>query len=158
MGAERIHELTQRERECLRLVRRDRTSKQIAIALGISPHTVDARLKKAITMLEVSSRYEAAQLLAEHEAGADTPYQPLVSQPPTLVTKPIPVEPLPPERNDTEPRFRIPFLRQGRQTNDLDTVQRLLSIGGLALLILFVFANFANGLDVLQTMTTGLVR
>lgn len=158
MGAERIHELTQRERECLRLVRRDQSSKQIAIALGISPHTVDARLKKAIAVLEVSSRYEAAQLLAEFEAGTLTPYQPLVSQPPSLVPAATTADQMPPERNDIDPRFRVPFLRQGRRINDLEPMQRLVWIGGLALLILFVFANFANGLDVLQTMTTGLVR
>lgn len=158
MGANRINELTQRERECLRLVRRDQSSKQIAITLGISPHTVDARLKKAIALLEVSTRYEAAKLLSDFEESIAEPYQPLVSQPPALETEPRSAFQIPPERSDTRHPIRLPFLRQGRRTNDLDALQRLAWIGGLALLILFIFANFANGLDVLQTMTRGLVR
>jgi len=158
MGADRIHELTQRERECLRLVRRDRSSKQIAITLGISPHTVDARLKKAINVLEVGSRYEAAQLLAELEAGGEASYQPLAYQPQPLAAAAIPADEMPPERIDAPRRFRVPFLRQGRRSNDLDPLQRLIWIAALALLILLAFANFANALDVLQTMTTGLVR
>ncbi|MBP2275790.1 MULTISPECIES: helix-turn-helix domain-containing protein [Sphingomonas] len=158
MGAERIHELTPRERDCLRLVRRDRSSKQIAITLGISHHTVDARLKKAIQLLEVTSRYEAARLLAEFEADTETPYQPLVSQPQPVAVTPISDEQMLPERNEPQPQFRVPFLRQGRRVNDLAPLQRLLWIGALSLLILVAFANFTNALDVLQTMTKGLVR
>lgn len=158
MGTERIEELTQRERECLRLVRRDQSSKQITLALGISPHTVDARLKKAITLLGVSSRYEAAQLLAEHEGREDTYYQPLVYQPSALVSDPISHDPKPHDLNEDRRRFRVPFLRQGRRINDLEPLQRLVWIGALALLILITFANFANALDVMRSIASSISR
>ncbi|WP_164096634.1 helix-turn-helix domain-containing protein, partial [Serratia marcescens] len=59
--------LTARERDCLRLVARGMSSKEIALALGLSPLTVDGYLKEAVRTLGVSSRREAARILAAHE-------------------------------------------------------------------------------------------
>ncbi|MBQ1496734.1 MAG: hypothetical protein IIZ38_00320 [Sphingomonas sp.] len=61
--------------------------------------------------------------------------------------------PLPPKRSEAEPRFRVPFLRQGKQTNDLDPFNRLMWIFGLALLMLIAVANFLNGLGALWRIT-----
>ena len=74
--------LSEGQRECLRRVLVRKNSKEIAIELGISPHTVDQRLRVAIQMLGVSSRFEAARCLAEHESGG--PYQPTLYQSPSL--------------------------------------------------------------------------
>ena len=76
----RIARLTDGQRACLRLVYRHMSSKDIARGLGISPHTVDARLRAAIHLLGVATRTEAALQLAAHEAGAA--YQSPVYQPP----------------------------------------------------------------------------
>lgn len=76
----RIAKLTDGQRACLRLVYRHMSSKDIARGLGISPHTVDARLRAAIHVLGVATRTEAALQLAAHEAGAA--YQSPVYQPP----------------------------------------------------------------------------
>jgi DNA-binding CsgD family transcriptional regulator len=210
MVSDRIHELTQRERECLRLVSRDRSSKQIGLELGISPHTVDVRLKRAIRLLGVTTRFDAARLLAQTEtetgperephatsrtvatvatidaeveaapevrlevgfdaglAGPTSPpgysprypaaYQPLVSQPEALPPAPPGVVEGPRRSDEAGPRWRLPFLRQGRRTNDLTPAQRLFWIFAGAVMILVAFANFANALDVLQSMIRGLVR
>jgi DNA-binding CsgD family transcriptional regulator len=62
-----IGRLTQRERECLRLVAQLMTSKQIALQLGISKHTVDERIESARRRIGARGRYEAARLLAARE-------------------------------------------------------------------------------------------
>lgn len=78
-----ISQLTDGQRDCLRLVYRHMTSKDIARALGVSPHTVDMRLRTAMKTLSVGSRIEAARLLVDAEAGNST-YQPLIYHPSEL--------------------------------------------------------------------------
>lgn len=58
----RVAELTEGQRNCLELVSDHATSKEIALQLGISRHTVDARMRGAMNTLSVSSRREAAML------------------------------------------------------------------------------------------------
>ena len=53
--------LPEHQRVCLRKVLEHKSSKEIAIELGISPHTVDQRLKAAMQTLGVGSRVAAAQ-------------------------------------------------------------------------------------------------
>jgi DNA-binding CsgD family transcriptional regulator len=55
------------QKDCLRLVMRHFSSKEIARQLDISPHTVDKRLKVATATLGVSSRVDAARILTEME-------------------------------------------------------------------------------------------
>jgi DNA-binding CsgD family transcriptional regulator len=63
----RVTLLTDAERDCLRLVFQHMTSKDIARQLGVSPHTVDMRLRQAIRKLEVTNRIEAARALVHTE-------------------------------------------------------------------------------------------
>lgn len=58
---EGLDRLTERERECLRLVDRHMSSKEIARELGLSKHTVDWHLDKARRRLGASDRYDAAR-------------------------------------------------------------------------------------------------
>lgn len=87
MEAERLNKLSEAQRICLRMVFMHMSSKDIARELGISPHTVDQRLKGAIQTLGVESRVEAARMLARHEGGGT--YQPLVYQTPDIAAAPI---------------------------------------------------------------------
>ncbi len=76
--------LTEGQRDCLRLVFNHMKSKDIARVLGVSPHTVDMRLRTAMRTLGVASRIEAARLLVQEESGGEiTPdqYQPLIYHP-----------------------------------------------------------------------------
>lgn len=56
-----LDRLTERERECLRLVDRHMSSKEIARELGLSKHTVDWHLDKARRRLGAVDRYDAAR-------------------------------------------------------------------------------------------------
>lgn len=79
--------LTEGQRDCLRLVYNHMTSKDIARILGVSPHTVDMRLRTAMKTLAVGSRIEAARLLVQDEAGGEVmpdAYQPLIYHPPEI--------------------------------------------------------------------------
>ncbi len=79
--------LTDGQRDCLRLVYQHMTSKDIARVLGVSPHTVDMRLRTAMRALSVMSRIEAARLLVQEEAGGEVlpdVYQPLIYQAPDV--------------------------------------------------------------------------
>jgi ATP/maltotriose-dependent transcriptional regulator MalT len=64
--ADRASELTQREREVLRLVAAGRTNREIAAALFISDHTVGRHLQNIFTKLGVSSRAAATAYAYEH--------------------------------------------------------------------------------------------
>lgn len=64
-----LAQLTDGQRDCLRLVYQHMKSKDIARVLGVSPHTVDMRLRTAMRTLSVGSRIEAARLLVQEEAG-----------------------------------------------------------------------------------------
>lgn len=82
-GVDRAGLLSDGQRDCLRLVYAHLTSKDIARALDISPHTVDMRLRTAMKTLGVASRIEAARALADYER-ADGAYQPLIYQAPDV--------------------------------------------------------------------------
>ena len=60
---ERIDRLTERQKDCLRLVGDGFTSKEIAPKLGISSATVDNHIRAALEILQVASRAEAARVL-----------------------------------------------------------------------------------------------
>ena len=87
IDASNVLALTDAQRDCLRLVYNHMKSKDIARVLGVSPHTVDMRLRTAMRTLNVTSRIEAARLLVQEESGGETTpdmYQPLIYQAPDV--------------------------------------------------------------------------
>ncbi len=74
-----VSQLSDGQRDCLRLVYAHMTSKDIARALNVSPHTVDMRLRTAMKTLGVASRIDAARALVDAEG-----YQPLIYQAPEI--------------------------------------------------------------------------
>jgi DNA-binding CsgD family transcriptional regulator len=68
--------LTPKERECLRLVAQQRSSKEIARELGISKASVDTYCNRARAKLGVSSRRAAAQLVLQLESADAAPAPP----------------------------------------------------------------------------------
>jgi DNA-binding CsgD family transcriptional regulator len=97
-----IGRLSEGQRQCLRLVHEHKTSKEIALILGISRFTVDQRIERACRSLGVEGRGKAALLLAEHERGVpperlvydslDIADGPEVEAPPGSPIGPRPVE------------------------------------------------------------------
>jgi len=75
---ERVARLSAGQLDCLRLVGDHLSSKEIAAQLGISPHTVDQRIRGALHTLGVDRRSQAARLVAQYGG----PYQPLIHQSP----------------------------------------------------------------------------
>lgn len=77
-----LDQLTEAQRECLRLVVAHHSSKEIAEIVGVSPSAVDKRLERAVQLLGVSSRFAAARLLAASEGGPA--YEQTTSEPSDL--------------------------------------------------------------------------
>src|SRR3954464_9523212 len=67
MNADRIQRLTDKQRECLRMVYRHMETKEIARVLGLSPDGVTQRIKTAMQTLGADRRRHAARILAEAE-------------------------------------------------------------------------------------------
>jgi DNA-binding CsgD family transcriptional regulator len=64
-----VERLSERQKQCLRLVYTRHSSKEIGLQLGLSFDTVDQHVKRAMRILGVSSRGEAARTLVSHEEG-----------------------------------------------------------------------------------------
>ena len=78
--ADPLARLSPGQLDCLRLVDQHLSSKEIAVELGISPHTVDQRIRGALQILGVERRAHAARLVAR-DLG---PYQRLIHQSPHI--------------------------------------------------------------------------
>jgi DNA-binding CsgD family transcriptional regulator len=79
-----VARLSQGQIECLLLVDRHHSSKEIAAQLGISPHTVDQRIRGALDKLGVERRGEAARMVAAGLSPDDPTYQRLIHQSPYI--------------------------------------------------------------------------
>src|SRR4051812_30186009 len=78
--AERVARLTAGQLDCLRLVDQHLSSKEIAVELNISPHTVDQRIRQSLGILGVERRTQAARIVAQYKG----PYQRLIHQSPHI--------------------------------------------------------------------------
>jgi DNA-binding CsgD family transcriptional regulator len=121
-----IQRLTDRQKDCLRLVAQGYTSKEIGRALDLSPSTVDNHILTAVQSMSANSRGEAARSLAgletrqklprESKALAESPQSGLLSvsaEAPALTARDRKFWSLPPI---------------GGQTNELDSAERSLRI------------------------------
>ncbi len=80
--SDRMAKLTPGQLACLQLVAQHLSSKEIAVELGISPHTVDQRIRQALHILDVPRRSQAARLVEQY----GEPYQRLIHQSPYIET------------------------------------------------------------------------
>ena len=70
--------------DCLLLVNQHLNSKEIAVRLAISSHTVDQRIRGALEKLGVERRGEAARMVAAALSPSDAAYQRLIHQSPHI--------------------------------------------------------------------------
>jgi DNA-binding CsgD family transcriptional regulator len=122
-----IARLSAAQVDTLRHVLAHRSSKEIARIMGVSPHTVDERIRRAIRILGVSTRVEAARIVAASDT--ESAYQPLIYQPPQL-------GPAPPEREVVDVPAKVsaggflsiglPFPTRDRPTNTHGLKERIL--------------------------------
>ena len=168
----RIERLSQGQLDCLRLVDQHLSSKEIAVELGISPHTVDQRIRGALQILAVERRAHAARLIAQHCG----PYQRLIHQSPYI-------EPVVDDgQSDAAVRFQIrhadragesgvagfkteqkpssraslplPFATRSNPRNELSVGQRLLWIALIAMGAAFSAGMYLAGLESLARLYT----
>ena len=157
--------------EVLRLVDQHLSSKEIAARLGISPHTVDQRIRNAIRILGVARRQDAARLVARAE-----PYQRLIHQAPHLDPEPIRTEEdgavsyqirhadraegigsrgeLDTEQGTLPARspLVLPWSTRSNPRNQMSIGQRLLWIVGIAIGASFSAGMYLAGLESLARM------
>jgi len=79
-AAARVARLSSGQLDALLLVDQHLSSKEIAVELGISPHTVDQRIRGALHILGVERRSQAARLVTQYHE----PYQRLIHQTPHI--------------------------------------------------------------------------
>jgi len=153
------------------MVYRHMSSKDIARALGISPHTVDQRLRIAMHTLGACSRIEAARILAEQEGAL---YQSAVYQPPYIASDPFELKPEALAHSEPdgltdgrhlrqtqalystgpapESRLRWPLRKRGGRHNALGTRDTLIWVVAIPIGAMVAIGMLATGLNVLATL------
>lgn len=172
MGADRLHLLTARERDCLRLVARDRDTGEIATMLGLSSHTVESHIKRARAKLGGLSRFAAARALAEVENAPQS-----AATPPRAIPEPAQIDTVTPSHpplavdrvgvtlREVHPAFAYvdppnpggPAL-SGERLYDLSPSARLRRIGGDAARIVGFFATLILIVFAVQKIVQAAVR
>lgn len=176
--ASAVSRLSQGQIECLLLVDRHHNSKEIAARLGISPHTVDQRIRGALEKLGVDRRGEAARLVAAAVSPEDIAYQRLIHQSPHID---LPTQPgheegtvrtqirhadrageASPPGNLTEQSpagsgspLRLPFATRSHPSNEMSVGLRLMWIILIAIGATFSAGMYLAGLESLSRMISG---
>ena len=169
---QRIARLSPGQIECLALVNQHLSSKEIAVRLAISPHTVDQRIRQALHTLGVERRSEAARIAAASGA-LQEPYQRLIHQSPHIDVPPAD------SHNEatvghqirhadraggigfagvnteqTSARLRsslpLPFATRSQPRNELSVGQRLLWNGIIAMAATFSAGMYIAGVESLS--------
>ena len=176
MSADRIERLTDKQRECLRMVYRHMETKEIARELGLSPDGVTQRIRTAMKTLGVDRRRDAARILAEAEGLAATPYPRQVYMPRDIASAPDPAMLGPSIEGERQygaltvgamreeqaafeavpslgsRGFQLPLPIRGGRPNDLNSWHRLGWILAVMLMIAFMFGVFLAGLEALSRL------
>ena len=171
----RVSRLSPGQIDCLLLVDQHHSSKEIAVRLGISPHTVDQRIRGALEKLGVERRGEAARLVAAAISSDDEAYQRLIHQSPHIdddaasghqksaVSHQIRHAGRAGETSSpgviTEQRpvgfgspLQLPFATRSHPSNEMSIVQRLLWIVLIAMGAAFSAGMYLAGLESLSRL------
>jgi DNA-binding CsgD family transcriptional regulator len=175
MNPDRIERLTDKQRQCLRLVYAHKETKEIARILGLSPDGVTQRIKAAMRTLEVDKRRDAALILAEAEGLTAYPREVYPSR--DIASAPeAPMLAPSTESGRHESGFvgrammeeqavftaappawprgvQVPLPFWGSRPSDLSWFRRLGWIIGIMFMVALVFGMFLAGLEALSRMT-----
>lgn len=132
--------LSAQQRECLRLVWQQHSSKEIAIALRISKNTVDGYVSEAVARLGARDRRHAARLCFG-DASPDS-----VGGDPARVAMVVAELPSDGMSEGLSLPLRLPFRRKGAVHNDLSIFERLVWIPVIGIAIAIGFGMLAVGL------------
>ncbi|MEO6198732.1 MAG: helix-turn-helix transcriptional regulator [Sphingomicrobium sp.] len=166
----KVTRLSPGQLDCLRLVDQHYSSKEIASELGISPHTVDQRIRQSLQILGVERRSQAARLVAQHSG----PYQRLIHQSPDIAA-PVPTgHPeaavsqqirhagragevgdasfLTEQRPAFWPSLQPPFATRSNPRNEMSVGQRLFWIAAIAIGAAFSAGMYLAGIESLARL------
>ena len=173
--AKRVAKLTPGQLDCIRLVAQHLSSKEIAAELGISPHTVDQRIRQALQTLGVSRRSQAARIVAQQ----CEPYQRLIHQAPYIETGGAAADEDPADSNQIRHAGRagetwggsgfqteqgrgsswsslqLPFATRSHPRNEMSVGLRLLWIVVIAIGAAFSAGMYLAGLESLARLMQG---
>jgi DNA-binding CsgD family transcriptional regulator len=164
--------------EVLLLVDLHHSSKEIAARLGISPHTVDQRIRGSLEKLGVDRRGEAARMVAAALPQDDPTYQRLIHQSPhidaAVLTRHLEgavgnqirhadrAGEASPSSNLTEQSsvgfgspLQLPFATRSHPSNEMSVGLRLLWIVLIAMGATFSAGMYLAGLESLSRMISG---
>ncbi len=168
---ERVARLSQGQLDCLLLVDQHLSSKEIATELGISPHTVDQRIRQALSILGVERRTQAARAVARYKG----PYQRLIHQSPYIDSEAPSGQPVAAVGHQTrhadragEPgsagflteqrpalfrsSLQAPFATRRNPRNEMSVGQRLFWIAAIAIGAAFSAGMYLAGLESLARL------
>ena len=167
---QRVGRLSPGQLDCLLLVDQHLSSKEIAGELGISPHTVDQRVRQSLQILVVERRAQAARIVARHRG----PYQRLIHQPPHIAATPAQAHPDPAigiqirhadragrvldggfiteQRPAPGPFLQLPFETRNHARNEMSVGQRLFWIAAIAIGAAFSAGMYLAGLESLSRL------
>jgi len=169
--AARVERLSAGQLDCLQLVNEHLNSKEIAVELDISPHTVDQRIRGALHILGVERRAQAARLVARYKG----PYQRLIHQSPHIHGGEQSGHPEAAVRHQirhadraggagsalirTEqrvvtfaPSLQLPFATRSNPRNEMSVGQRLFWIAAIAIGAAFSAGMYLAGLESLSRL------
>jgi DNA-binding CsgD family transcriptional regulator len=169
--AQKVARLTAGQLDCLLLVDQHLSSKEIAAELGISPHTVDQRVRQALAILGVERRTQAARIVAQYSG----PYQRLIhqspyipaneqsSQPEAAVGHQIRHADRAGEAGDASflteqrpasfrPSLQLPFATRRNPRNEMNVGQRLFWVAAIAIGSAFSAGMYLAGLESLARL------
>jgi DNA-binding CsgD family transcriptional regulator len=171
--AERVMRLTEGQLDCLRLVDQHLSSKEIAVELGISPHTVDQRVRQSLAILGVERRAQAARIVAQFSG----PYQRLIHQSPYIPGDLQSGHPdaavshqirhagragedrrsgfITEQRPAFWPSLQPPFATRSNPRNEMSVGQRLFWIAAIAIGAAFSAGMYLAGLESLARLLRG---
>ena len=169
----RVARLSPGQLDCLRLVDQHLSSKEIAVELNISPHTVDQRIRGALQILGVDRRTQAARVVAQ----ACGPYQRLIHQSPYVEPTTIDRHPdsaisqqirhadragesgvvglITEQRPAPGPFLQLPFATRNNPRNEMSVGQRLFWIVAIAIGAAFSAGMYLAGLESLSRLING---
>ena len=149
---QRTEDLSDKQKECLRLVHEGLTSKEIAVRLDLTPGTIDNYVNASLARLGLTSRREAARWLVTQEKA--------VVQQLYLQSEPVALsgfgDEQPGQADDRQDQLvRLPGLPPvGGPDNELAMPQRILAIsriGFAAALLLIATVVIVEGVILLLT-------
>ncbi|MBB6503185.1 DNA-binding CsgD family transcriptional regulator [Sphingomonas endophytica] len=150
-----VRRLSERQKQCLRLIFDRKTSKEIASALGLSAGTVNTYISEAITTLGAGNRRHAAELLHNYESKASHPDKVQlhfigVSEAASSSESPV----------DSSSQYRrlLPLRQSGASGNDLSIFCRLFWPLGIAILCAIAFGMLAVGIRIFSDLLCAVLR